>query len=316
MISLCLIFVSLTSGYAVGRWRERRNGGVEDSASLRLRHILQMLALFGGIPLAAMLSLWGLRRPELRLLTLPLLGLMAWSVGGMMALVLARLLRMDRAATGSYFCCGAFTNIGAVGSLVCLMWLGESSIALTALYRLCEEMFYFGVAMPVARHFGTGDPALFARPYRSPLLYAVLVALALGVVLNVSGVRRPEFLGTVASALVMAATVFFLFSIGLGLRLSRLRCYIPESLGMCAVKFLLVPVCIVGAARILGLQHMDDGLALKTVTILSTMPVAMNALIPPSLFRLDLDLANACWVFSTLALVVVLPVVDVLLPLL
>ena len=46
------------------------------------------------------------------------------------------------------------------------------------------------------------------------------------------------------------------------------------------------------------------------------MPVAMTALVPPSLFRLDLDLANACWIFSTLALVAVLPALLVILPLL
>ena len=44
------------------------------------------------------------------------------------------------------------------------------------------------------------------------------------------------------------------------------------------------------------------------------MPVAMTALVPPSLFSLDLDLANACWIFSTLALVAVLPALLLVLP--
>jgi hypothetical protein len=46
--------------------------------------------------------------------------------------------------------------------------------------------------------------------------------------------------------------------------------------------------------------------------ILSSMPVAFNALIPPSIYDLDLDLANACWFFTTSALIVVLPVLLVL----
>jgi predicted permease len=37
------------------------------------------------------------------------------------------------------------------------------------------------------------------------------------------------------------------------------------------------------------------------------MPVAFNALIPPSIYDLDLDLANSCWFFTTAALVIVLP---------
>jgi hypothetical protein len=46
---------------------------------------------------------------------------------------------------------------------------------------------------------------------------------------------------------------------------------------------------------------------MKVVMILSSMPVAFSALIPPSLYDLDLDLANACWFFTTSALIVVLP---------
>ncbi|WP_303996728.1 hypothetical protein [Desulfovibrio piger] len=46
------------------------------------------------------------------------------------------------------------------------------------------------------------------------------------------------------------------------------------------------------------------------------MPVAMTALVPPALFGLDVDMANALWIFSTLALVVILPVLYFVLPLL
>jgi len=43
------------------------------------------------------------------------------------------------------------------------------------------------------------------------------------------------------------------------------------------------------------------------VLILSSMPVAFNALIPPSIYDLDLDLANSCWFVTTALLVFVLP---------
>jgi len=61
------------------------------------------------------------------------------------------------------------------------------------------------------------------------------------------------------------------------------------------------------AQRIRALKT-DSGLPLKVVIILSSMPVAFSALIPPSIYDLDLGLANACWFFTTSALIVVLPV--------
>jgi hypothetical protein len=42
--------------------------------------------------------------------------------------------------------------------------------------------------------------------------------------------------------------------------------------------------------------------------ILSSMPVAFNALIPPSIYDLDLDLANSCLLITMALLVIVLPV--------
>ena len=46
---------------------------------------------------------------------------------------------------------------------------------------------------------------------------------------------------------------------------------------------------------------------LIVVIILSSMPVASTALIPPSIYDLDIDLANLCWFITTALLAVVMP---------
>jgi predicted permease len=71
-----------------------------------------------------------------------------------------------------------------------------------------------------------------------------------------------------------------------------------------------VLVCL--PAYFWGYGNIQNGLPLKVVLILSCMPVAFNALIPPSIYNLDLDLANSCWFSTTALLVVVLPVLMVL----
>ena len=226
-------------------------------------------------------------------------------------------MRLDRPRTGSMYCCGTFTNIGAVGSLVAVMQFGEQAIAMASLYRLCEEMFYFGVAVPVSRSFGSDSGNARSRRFRlDPVLIAIVTALALGLCLNLAGVPRPAALGTVSTAAMIAATVGFLLSIGMGLRLSRMSMYVRESAVISLIKFAFVPVIVTSLAALAGLGDVDGGIPLKVTAILSAMPVAMNALIPPSLFRLDLDLANACWVFTTLELVLVLPILIIILPLL
>ena len=74
------------------------------------------------------------------------------------------------------------------------------------------------------------------------------------------------------------------------------------------IKFAIVPGVVTFLALLLGYRNIGDGLLLKVVIILSSMPVAFMALIPPSLYDLDIDLANSCWLFTTTLLVIVLPV--------
>ena len=317
LLTLTIIFVSLIAGCLIRRWTSSGSAPLSENALKALRLLIQKIAMFGLIPVSAMLSLWGLPSPDPHLLVLPALGLTAWICGGVLAVFFSRRMALSPEKTGSMYCCGTFTNIGAVGCLVAVMQFGEQAIAMASLYRLCEEMFYFGVALPAARSFSAHASRL-SRSFRlhvDPVLAAVLAALALGLVLNLADVSRPDVLGTLSSAAMIAGTICFLLSIGMGLRPSRMTCYLREAAVISLIKFAFVPVIVTSLAVLAGLGDVEGGLPLKVVIVLSAMPVAMNALIPPSLFDLDLDLANACWVFTTLALVVILPIIIVILPL-
>ena len=317
LLTLAIIFVSLFAGYAIRQWVGAGRASFSGRELDRLRLFIQKVAMFGLIPVSAMLSLWGLPSPDVRLLALPALGLAAWIAGGVLALLFARQMHLGPAQTGSFYCCGTFTNIGAVGTLVAVMYFGEQAIAMASLYRLCEELFFFSVALPVARRFSTRPGQGNMRRFRlDPVLVAIVLALALGLLLNIAGIPRPAVLGKVSTAAMLAGTVCFLLSIGMGLRISRMTAYVREAAVISLIKFLLVPGLVTSLAMLAGLGELDGGVPLKVVVILSAMPVAMNALIPPSLFGLDLDLANACWVFTTLELVVVLPIIIIILPLL
>ena len=320
LITLAIIFISLIAGYFCRQWVVSGRSAISEEALNRIRIAIQKLAMFWLIPVSAMLSLWGLKTPDGRLLALPFLGLTAWILGGAAAIFLSRIMRLPRQQTGSMFCCGTFTNIGAVGSLVAVMLYGESTIAIASLYRLCEEVFYFAVAYPIAKWFSlpaTEAVRFSLRGFRmEPVLKVVLCAIGLGISLNLAGVPRPLLCGDISAGFMIAGTICFLVSIGMGLRISRLSCYFTQSIAISAIKFAGIPAVITLLATLCGLGAIDGGLPLRVAVILASMPVAMNALIPPSLFNLDLDLANACWVYTTLELVIVLPVLMLVLPLL
>lgn len=317
VLTLIIIFISLGAGYIVQWLANSERAPIRPATLSIVRLRLQAFAVFVLLPFSALLSLWGLKSPDPELLVLPFLGLLTYITGGALALLAARLLGMNQTQSGSFFCCGSFNNIGAIGGLVCLVFLGEESIALVALYRVLEDIYYFGVAFPVARHFALtlSEQPKWGRLNASVLLVIVL-ALLFGLFLNFMHIPRPDAFNFLASSAMLLATILFLFSIGLSMRLGDVGAYLKPALVMCVIKFVIVPIFITLVAFYSGLEIFDKGLALKVVAILAAMPVAMTALVPPSLFGLDLNLANACWLCTTACLIIVLPVLFWLLPLL
>ncbi len=102
-----------------------------------------------------MATVWIIRIDNLRLVALPAIGLFILLFGGVLALGFARVLRLSRRQTGSYFACGSFSNIGSIGALVVFVFLGEEAFAYVPLYKLFEEVFYFTVGFPIAKYFSS-----------------------------------------------------------------------------------------------------------------------------------------------------------------
>lgn len=316
VITFTVIVLSLCAGYGIQRAHRAGVWGI-NSDLLPLRKRMQSFALFICMPVSAMLSLWGLPSPSPIYGLFPLLGIIAWFIGGATGLFMARFLRLDREQTGSLFCCASLTNIAGIGGLVCVLYVGEQAIALVALYRMCEEFYYFGIVYPVARSFGeVGKPLSLGAGLRhlahDKVIGLILLTLTLGLSLNLLGVPRPAVCGALASGIMIFATMLFLTAIGMSLRVSHVGLYTRQWLAVACCKFVFVPLVVISIAWLCGMGNVDNGMPLKVVCILAAMPVAMNALVPPTLFGLNVDLANTCWIGTTAALVVVLPLLLVL----
>jgi len=91
------------------------------------------------------------------------------------------------------------------------------------------------------------------------------------------------------------------------MKFGKTKNYIKESIAVSIIKFILVPSIISTMAFFLGYGKIDEELPLKVVIILSAMPVAFSALIPASIYDLNLGLANSCWLITTLGLIIILP---------
>jgi predicted permease len=313
VFSLTLIISGLLAGYFLRLLSER--GSITLPLPIAdLRKLLQKIGLLFFLPISFMAAVWVVRFTDLRIALLPLIGVTALVTGGLLGMLFARLIKAPPRQRGVLFCCSSFTNIGAVGALVCYMFLGEGGFALVALYKMFEEIIYYTIGFPIARFYsgltGDKDSTLFSKIWgivRDPFVATILAAFLVGVILNSSGLTRPKFFEVINSLFIPAGTFVLIVSIGLGMRFSRISSHLRLAFSVAAIKSMATPVVATSIAWMVGLGTIDGGLPLHVVLILSSMPVAFNSLVAASIYDLDLDLANACWLISTLSLIVVLP---------
>ncbi len=319
--TFCVLFFGLASGYLFKILYEKKIIHLPFSIH-RLRIQLQQVGMIVFLSGSFFLALWVVKLPDMRLSAMPLICLLAIFCGGMLALLFARLLKLSRPKTGALYCCGSFTNIGAIGALICYVFIGEAGFALVPVYKLFEEIFYFTVGFPTAKSYGSDSSTHihFSQRLRQvladPFVISILTAIILGTSLNLSGIERPGWCSTLTAFMVPAGSICLLTSIGMAMRFSKISSYLREAGCVIGIKSFLVPAVAVMTGYVLGLHQVADGLPLKVVLICSSMPVAFIALVPPSLYELDLDLANSCWAASTGSLVITLPILWGLLQLL
>ena len=317
LFSLLLILSGLVCGY-IWQLTIKKNKHNHEEIVPSLRKLLQKIGLLFFMPVSFTLAVWVVSFANIKVALLPLVALSALFLGGLLGLVSAKLMRKDGKTTGTLYCCGSFTNIGSIGALVAFVFLGEAGFGLVALYKMFEEISYYTVGFPVARYYSGGSTQnTFGKRIleisKDPFVRAAITAFIAGLLLNVTGIERPQVFERINSFLVPMGTFILLLSIGLGMRFSSVTKYYREGFIVAAIKFILVPLFAVSLAYIFGFQFIDNGLPLKVVLVASSMPVAFTALVAASIYDLDLDLANSCWLITTGLLIIVLPLLYYLL---
>lgn len=311
LFSLTLIISGLICGYLLQIFIRKRSPDPQRSLP-QLRKNIQYVSMLGIMPIAFIGVIWIIRFDDLRIILMPVLGPVVLLFGGALGLMTARVFNKQGSQKSVLFCCGFFSNLGSVGGLISFIFFGEQGFALLALYRIFEEILYYSIGFPLARYFKTdGEQLNISRRImdigRDPFFLVATSSFLLGFVLNLLGIPRPPQYELLNSFFVPIGTFMILVSVGLGMRFSSVRECLPESLSIALIKHLAMPAFAGILAYGLGFHQIDNGLPMKIVLLSASMPIAFNALVVSSIYDLDLDLANACWLVSTAALIFVIP---------
>lgn len=318
---LAWMVLPVIGGFALWRgWLVRSADGHELAGrGARASSRLSMVVL---IPPMAMLVFWTGELPAGPSALMPLLGLSIHLLGGAAGWLLARVLGCTRPVQGACFLGGASSNVLTFGGIVAVLLLstpqdphGEQALSAMQLYRVLEGPFYYLVAWPVAAILSAEEPrtapwgATFRKSFR-PVTLLPLAGMAAGILLNLSGVRRPGALDGLASWLVRGNVVLLGLTVGLTLRRASIARRWPLCVGVSAIKFILLP-CAAGAVLwLFGFR----GLHLQTALVCASMPVAFMAVVGANLVGLDEEVLGSLWLFTTASMVVVVPILALVVP--
>jgi len=311
LFTLLLIIVGLVCGYTL-QFIAVHKGEKYVTAIPRFRKRLQCTSMLGIMPVSTIGAIWIIPFGDLRVTLMPVLGASLLLLGGILGLAAATILKQEGIQKGVFYCCGSFANIGSIGGLASFLFFGEAGFAYLALYRMFEEMVYYAIGFPIARYYSGAGRGLhlgdrLAELLKDPFFLVATSSFFLGLLLNFSGVPRPDGYERLNSILVPLGIFMILVSVGLSIHFTGIRRYLVPSLAISLIKFIIIPLIGGTVGYFLGFHQIHDGLPLKIVLLASSMPVAFNTLVAASIYDLDLDLANTCWLITTAALVVVLP---------
>lgn len=266
-------------------------------------------------PLITLNAFWSVELKGVQLLTMPLISVGVQALAMLPAYLMSRLLHLDGSEKGSFVACSMFSNTGpTLGVFLCFILFGDQGLYLASWFITLYTPFYYFVGFPLMSSIsGEGDYRMrdaFRDLVSNPVSIVPISSMIIGLVLNLTGVRRPPELNLlVTKFLTYLLTASFSFAIGLGLNFRKSFRYAKHSLWISAIKFLYNPLISLLLMWALGYFRMANSLPLKVVFVESFMPTAILAVVLSKIFSLNEDLANAAWIMTTLIVVPFIPVI-------
>lgn len=252
-------------------------------------------------PIVSFLSFWIL--PLTRdLLWLPLISLALGFVPGAIAAVVAQRKYADDRDRGAYVMTASLSNLGTIGGLAVFLIYGEKGYGYQQIVVLFQYIMMFMFCYPLAQYYETranGLPGNSKVSLRAVLLsknQLAVLGIVLGGVLQYAAVPRPPQLDGVSQIFIHMGAWTGLIPVGYSADFSRIKAYCRSMFDLSLIKFAAAPLLIYGLSHLV----IDSAVMKNTLLILACSPSAVNAVVTARLYHLNVNIAVAAFIVTTL----------------
>lgn len=213
-----------------------------------------------------------------------LTGLLAWGAG--------RLLGLERPALAALLLTVIFANAGNYGLPLVSFAFGQEALAFASVYFVATSILFNTIGVLIASLGRLAWKQAALGLLRLPILYAVLLALAL----NGAALRLPLAVERALDLAAAAAIPLMLALLGLELQRARPASNL-RALGLIAgLRLIVSPVLALFLAGLAGLE----GAARQAILTESAMPTAVTTTVLAGEFELDSSLVSSAILWTTL----------------
>ncbi len=307
---IAVVYGCLALGYVFGKRINRDTNALS-------RDMMRWL-LLAGEPIVIVHAFWQLDLGQGRiLLLLPGIGFCVSFTAMWVAFAVGKMFQLPRRSQGAMMTCALHSNTGiTLGSFICYLLLGAEGLAYGILYCVYIMPTFASVGLVSAKTYGQSESQRWKETLaglaKDPLTIVPNTAILLGLVCNFAEWTFHSLLDQLVEPWIFLLVGLYSLAVGMTLRFSQIRRYIRECWAMAGIKFVWSPTVGWVLASVLSVGAFDHGLPLKVIVIQAAMPVGLIGLTLTRLFDLDSELSNSVWITSTLAIIPLLPLLQLI----
>ncbi|MEM6821437.1 MAG: AEC family transporter [Verrucomicrobiota bacterium] len=241
---------------------------------------------------------------------LPFIVLVGWIMSAGVALGFGRRFGYTDKEKGSFLFCICISNHGyTLLGIVAFVVFGAQGLAQATYAQFFIIPFLVIFCFPAARYFSEQTEAETTKTSIRRHVFdrrnLPLVAMLIGLGLNLGGMPRPVLCDPILKYAVYAGTLVSGVAIGLLVDLRKVFSFVRENVFSFVYRSSVYPLFFLGCAWILGLNPLDTSI----LVLFGIVPSAVFSNMIADMFDLDRDLTSSVYLVSTaLFIVISLPV--------
>lgn len=264
--------------------------------------VLNAVIIYVGLPAFIFTAVNGSHALTMKSLRVVAVSWVVFAVIAGVALLVSRLLRLERKRAGGFFLAASLGNTGYIGYPLTSALLGAAAVPIAVLSDVFGTVLQLVlVGFPVARHFGRRGAKLtvwrlVTELATFPALIAAVVALA------VPAAAVPVPVSEWLAAIAKMVSPLIMLSVGISLRPRAIAHGAPALLALAAIRLLVAPALVAWLGPVVL-----DGNALRVAVLEAGMPSMMLSLAVGERFGLDDDFIAAAIFVTTVAATLSVP---------